>query len=155
MTEPPQVTFRPISRENFMDVVRLSVHEAQRGFVASNVFSIAESTVEPTFVPQAIYAGDVLVGFAMHCHEQPVDRWWILRLMIGAEHQGMGYGNAAMRKLIQEMVDEHGTEAIFLSYDLGNDAAANLYRGLGFRETGEIECGEIVAELRLSGAGEV
>lgn len=155
MSEQSTVTFRPIIRDNFIDVVKLSVHESQRGFVASNVFSIAESTVEPTCVPQAVYAGEELVGFTMHGYEESADRWWILRMMIGAEHQGKGYGKAAMRKLIRELVDEHGMETIFISYDFGNDAAASLYRGLGFRETGEVKHGEIVAELRLNEAGEV
>lgn len=155
MSEPNTVTFRPISRDNFMDVVRLSVHKSQRGFVASNVYSIAESTVEPTCVPQAVYAGEELVGFTMHGYEESADRWWILRMMIGAEHQGKGYGKAAMRKLIREMMNEHRMETILISYDLGNVAAAGLYRSLGFRETGEIDHGEIVAELRLCEVGEV
>lgn len=149
------VTFRPVERDNFIDVVKLSVHDSQRGFVASNVFSIAEAKVEPDWVPLAVYAGDELVGFTMYGYEEREGRWWIFRLMVGAEHQGKGYGKAAMRKLIKEMVAEHGMESIFISYDLGNDAAAGLYRGLGFRETGEIDQGEIVAELRVNGACQV
>ncbi|MCX5977532.1 MAG: hypothetical protein NTV33_12100 [Coprothermobacterota bacterium] len=38
----------------------------QKGFVADNVFSIAEAKVHSTFVPLAIYADQSLVGFTMY-----------------------------------------------------------------------------------------
>ena len=45
---------------------------------------------------------------------EAVDCRWIMRLMIGAEHQGTGYGTASLQALIDLMVEQHGVREIFL-----------------------------------------
>ena len=44
-----KVTLREIDRENFRAAVKLEVREDQKGFVATSVFSISQSKVEPDF----------------------------------------------------------------------------------------------------------
>ena len=48
-----KVTLKDIDRENFRAAVKLEVNEDQKNFVAPNVFSIAQSKVEPAFNVQA------------------------------------------------------------------------------------------------------
>jgi diamine N-acetyltransferase len=48
------VTLRDIDRNNFKRCIKLEVREDQRNFVASNIYSIAESKVEPTFTPPQV-----------------------------------------------------------------------------------------------------
>src|SRR4051812_18357178 len=90
------ITFRPVTWQNFSAVVGLTVTPEQVDFVSSNLYSIAEAYLEPTWTPLAIYARDELVGFAMFGRDEESGRWWIMRYMIDAQHQGKGYGTAAL-----------------------------------------------------------
>ena len=65
------VTLRPITRDNFWAVVELKLHPGQEAFVADNIDSIANASVEPTWVPLAVYAGEELVGFVMYGQHPP------------------------------------------------------------------------------------
>jgi diamine N-acetyltransferase len=144
-----EITFRPVTRANFSAVVALTVTPEQADFVAPNLYSIAEAAIEPTWEPLAIYAGDDLVGFALFGRDDETGRWWIMRYMIDAKHQGRGYGTAALPVLIDLMFERHGCSEIFLDYSPGNDVAARLYARMGFAPTGEVAGGEIEARLGL------
>jgi diamine N-acetyltransferase len=146
------ITFRPVTRDNFSDVIGLKVAPSQEDFVAPNVYSLAEAFLEPSWTPLAIYADERIVGFALFGRDDQTGRWWIMRYMIDAAHQGKGYGTAALPMLIDLMVARHGCQEIFLGYDLGNDVAERLYSRVGFVPTGE-EAEEIVARLDLTGRG--
>jgi diamine N-acetyltransferase len=143
------ITFLPVTRANFSAVVGLTVTPEQADFVAPNVYSLAEAAIEPTWTPLAIYAGDDLVGFALFGRDDETGRWWLMRYMIDAQHQGKGYGTAALPVLIDLMIERHNCGEIFLDYSPGNDLAARLYARMGFVPTGEVERGEIVARLGL------
>jgi diamine N-acetyltransferase len=148
------VTLRPLTRDNLWDVVELKLHPGQEAFVAPNIDSIANAYVEPTFVPLAVYAGEALVGFAMYGQHPPdIGRWWVIRLMIDREHQGQGYGRAAMEAVIAMMVERVGCAEIVTSFNPANEVAARLYASLGFRPTGEIEDDEPLVLLRLAEQG--
>src|SRR5688500_1421731 len=143
------ITLQPVTWETPPAVIALTVTPEQAGFVAPNVRSIAEAYLEPTWEPLAIYAGDDLVGFALFGRDDETGRWWIMRYMIDAKHQGRGYGTAALPVLIDLMVERHGCSEIFLDYSPGNDVAARLYARMGFAPTGEVAGGEIEARLGL------
>ncbi len=131
-------------------VIDLKLHPGREEFVADNAISIAEAYVEPTFVPLAVYAGEALAGFAMYGQHPDSGAWWVIRLMIDREHQGKGYGRAAMEAVIAMMAERAGCEEIVTSFVPENAVAAGLYASLGFRPTGEIEDGEPLVSLRLA-----
>jgi diamine N-acetyltransferase len=143
------VALEPVNRANFNACVGLTVAPDQEGFVVANLYSIAQSAIEPTWVPLAVTHGETVIGFAMYGHQVDSGRWWIIRLMIGAEHQGKGFGQAAMEALIARLVDRHGVGEIRLGCVLGNDRARRLYERLGFRDTGEVEDNEAIMLLTL------
>lgn len=60
------VELRNIDDKNFWQVIKLNVGEGQQNFVAPNVRSIAECVVYQYLVPNAIYFGEELIGFALH-----------------------------------------------------------------------------------------
>lgn len=142
------LTLRPITGENFWPVLDLKLRPGQEEFVADNAVSIAQTYVEPTYVPLAAYANDELVGFVMYGQNPASGDWWVLRLMIAREHQGKGFGRSALEALIDLMAERVGCEEIVTSFVPANTAAADLYAALGFRLTGEIEDGEEVVRLR-------
>ncbi len=144
------VTLRPLTRDNLWAVVELKLHPGQEAFVADNIVSIANASVEPTFVPLAVYAGEELVGFAMYGQHPETGAWWVIRLMIDRAHQGKGYGRAAMEAVIAMMADRVGCEEIETSFNPANAVAFGLYTSLGFQPTGEVEDDEPLLRLRLT-----
>ena len=139
-----------VTRENFDACINLRVREDQRGFVAPNVYSIAQSKVYPGVQTKAIYAGETLVGFVMWGADEGENpgEMWIWRLMIEAEQQGNGYARAALEQIIR-LGQASGHDALFVSYVPENSGAARLYASLGFTETGRVEDGEIVVRKDL------
>ena len=143
------VSLRDITGDNFEDVIRLKVRDDQTGFVASNVYSLAESKIFPDLIPLAIYAGEKLVGFTMYGAWPERKEYWIMRLMISAEEQGKGYGRASMQQVIERLRSFSGCDKIKISYEPHNLCAKGLYASLGFAVTGEMLEEEEVACLML------
>lgn len=144
-----RVTLRDIDRENFGRCVKLEVGEEQKGFVAPNVFSIAQSKVEPTYRVQAVYDGEEMVGFCMYGWDEEEGCHCLARLMIDRNHQGKGYGRAATEAVIGRLRAEPGCRQIALGVNPANGAARALYESLGFVKTGEVWHGEEVMRLRF------
>jgi diamine N-acetyltransferase len=138
-----------ITPENFRAVIKLKVADAQKTFVATNVYSIAESKIYPYLEPLAIYAENELVGFTMPGCDPDTGKYYIVRLMIDEAHQGKGYGKAAMLKIIEYFRSKPDCTEIYLSFVPGNPAES-FYLNAGFELTGEIDEGETVMRLKLS-----
>lgn len=147
------ITLQPVTAENWIDCVRLKVDDDQRKFVADNVFSLAQAKFEPESVPLAIYDDATMVGFIMYHPEdyELAKIWFIERLMVGKQYQGKGYGRAGMSTLIDQLKAQSGYIAILISFVPENVAAEKLYTSLGFQDTGEIEEGEKVYRMGLTG----
>jgi len=71
-----------------------------------------------------------MVGFTMY--EVTAGVGFILRLMIDRRYQRQGHGRAAMVEVIRRPRLYPEVELIATSHRRGNEAAAQLYRGLGF-----------------------
>ncbi|MFM9105837.1 MAG: GNAT family N-acetyltransferase [Chloroflexota bacterium] len=144
------VSLHPVTRQNLRAVCALQPRPDQRGFVAPNAVSIAETTVEQAWTALAIYRDDTPAGFALYGPDPDTGEWWLIRYMIDAAHQGQGIGSAAL-PLVLERMRAAGATGISLGVVPGNDQAIRLYRRAGFVETGEVEDGELV--MRLAPAG--
>lgn len=142
------IRFAPVDSKNFDACVSLSVREDQKSFVAPNVYSIAQSKVEPAMCPYAIYAGETMVGFAMTGPDTDKGEQWIIRFMIDQAFQGKGYGRKALEVLIGMLRGRELCETICLCVEPDNAVAAGLYRSLGFVDSGRVWEGELVYELR-------
>lgn len=143
------VELQELTRENWVSCARLKLAPEQEEFVAPAVYSIAQWNFESHYRPRAIYAEGAVVGFLMYCVEtDPPDPglFWLFRLLIDVEHQGKGYGAAAVRLAILEM-KEAGAERIRTMHKPENAVAARLYRRCGFTEIGMLDDGDIELEL--------
>jgi|SRR5579884_1978985 len=148
----PAVSLREITRDNWEDCIRLAVGEGRERYVASNVYSLAESRFYPDMVPLAIYAGETMVGFVMYGLDPRDNQFWIYRLMVDRAHQGTGYGRAALAQVLARMRRLPGCRAVVIGYEPDNLVAARLYASFGFREIGPAPWGETLAKLDLAGA---
>jgi len=153
---------RPVTKDNWRELIKLQVRDDQQGFVASNVKSIAESQFgfdEPghghwDFHPFGIYDdGDIPVGFLMYGYNfsHPKQQAFIVRLMVDEKFQGKSYGRFAMGKMLEIFRANERIEAVGISYEPENEVARRLYAGLGFVETGELlgDGDETLAVLKL------
>jgi diamine N-acetyltransferase len=143
------IELRKITMENFRECINLSVAEHQKGFVASNMYSLAEAKADGVSNPLAIYTGEEMVGFIMYCFDPKAGTGYIDRLMVAADHQGRGYGRAAMVEVIDRLQHTPGCCRIRTSFEPTNIVAESLYESLGFRKTGEIDEGEVVTILEV------
>ena len=146
------ITLKEITKANYQQSIKLKVIPEQEGFVAPNVYSIAQSKFYSSWKPTAIYKGDDMIGFLMY-GEDDVNEGdgtiWIIRLMIDEKYQRNGFGKSAMIKLIEHIKSNYGQDELFVSFVPDNSGAKYLYESLGFKNTGKVEQGELVYKLNL------
>lgn len=155
----PAVTLREITADTVIRIVRLSVAESQKGFVAPNAVSLSQALFAPEAWYRAIYCDDEPAGFVMLADdtlktpppENPGIGVW--RLMIDAKFQGRGIGRAAMARVIEHVRGKGCFRSLELSYVPGPGCPEPFYRSLGFRPTGQMDEDEIVLALPLDDAG--
>ncbi len=82
------------------------------------------------------------------------DTCHLWRFMIAAPHQHRGYGGAALAQLIGHVRTLAGVTMFALSFVPADGDPRDFYARFGFRETGEVDDGEVVMELGLSLATE-
>lgn len=147
--------FKNIDKSNFLKCISLSVTTPQEEFVASNCYSLAESSYGTgEHYPLAIYDDETMIGFIMYSYFNgdkiyPIDSWWLCRFMIDKKYQHQGYGKASLLKLINYMKNKYGISELRTSAESENSVALKLYEEVGFVKTGEIVEGEVVLLLKL------
>ncbi len=159
------IRLEKVNGRNVWELLKLKVSDDQTSFVASNDTSIIEAYTAITgngyAFPFGIYDDDTPVGFLMVGYD--VDDYWedapeiargnynLWRLMIDEAYQGRGLGKDAV-KLALDFIGTlpcGAAEYCWLSYELENEVARNLYGSFGFAETGEKDGEEVIAVLKL------
>ena len=154
---PSDVSLREITEDTVVTIVRLSVAESQKGFVAPNAVSLAQALFSKTAWYRAIYLGDEPVGFVMLHDEslldpaEPDPEIGVWRFMVDERYQGRGVGREALVQVIAHVRAKGGFNALELSYVPGPGCPEPFYRSLGFQPTGRMEDDEVVLELPLDG----
>lgn len=154
-----------LTGKNVWEVLRLSVEDYQKNFVAPNDMSLVEAYIAITnhgyALPFGLYDGSTPVGFLMLSYDAE-DCWEdapqiahgnysIWRLMIDKNYQHRGYGKQAMELALDYLRTKPCGEAEYcwLSYEPTNEVARKLYASFGFRETGEYDGDEVIAAREL------
>ena len=154
-----------VNGKNVWDILKLTVEENQKNFVANNDISIIEAYTaiigNGYAFPFGIYENETPVGFLMIGFD--IDDYWddapsiakgnynLWRLMIDKAYQRRGYGKEAVQ-LALDFIKSFPcgkAEYCWLSYEPENEAARQLYRSFGFSETGDTDGEELIAVLRL------
>ena len=172
-----QVRLVNVDTDNFEALIKLTVNDDQKNFVASNIYSLAEAyatNAEANFAkPFGIYVGEKPVGFLMIGYLKKRDgedeeedddeeeetpdyvygNYLFWRFMIDKEYQRKGYGREALRLALEYIRSFPCGEAEYcwLSYEPENEVARKLYRSFGFVEAEKMPRGwdEIPALLKL------
>jgi len=148
---------RPVTKDNWQELIKLKVREEQKHFVASNLYSIAQAQFGDEYEghwdlhPFGIYEGDTPVGFLMYAlnFSHPKQQAYIQRLMVDEKFQGKGYGKFGMEKMLELFRADERIKEVSISYEPENEGARKLYASLGFAENGEVVDDETVAVLKL------
>lgn len=151
---------RKVDSKNLWEIIKLTVSDEQKNFVATNTKSILEAYVTITSnnvaLPFGLYEDDTLVGFIMigfgligEDNEPQIanNNYCLWRLMIDKKYQGRGLGKKAVEAAIAYVKTWPcgKSEHFWLSYEPENIVARHLYQSFGFQENGEICGNEIVA----------
>ena len=136
----------PVTASNWRDVTALEVTEAQQAFVAAPAYYLALCFYDGEWQPLAVCLGTRVIGFVMWAVDPADGSCWLGGFIIDKHFQRRGHGRSALRALMDILTAEHGHRRFALSYEQDNPAA-QLYRSLGFRETGEQDGDELVARL--------
>lgn len=151
------IKLRPVTYDNWKALIDLKVRDDQKGYVASNLYSIAEMQFgfedEGHWDAYAFgaYDEETPVGFLMYCYNFNHSRFqsFVMRLMIDQNFQGKGFGREIMKQAMEIFRAETRIKSAGISYEPENDPARKLYASFGFLETGEIVDGEMLAIVKL------
>jgi diamine N-acetyltransferase len=148
------ISLQPITFDTVRSINRLSVREDQKRFVALNSESLAQALFCPEAWYRAIYSEEVPIGFVM-LHDPSLTsdvrpaKVFVWRFMIDERFQGRGFGEAALRLVIEHVRSKAVTSELYLSHVEDPASAGPFYRKLGFEYTGEIDEGELIMKLAL------
>ena len=149
--EGKMITLKEITEENFIDAFNLKLREGQEEYVSHPVRSLAQAYVyREQCQPFGIYHEDEMVGYVMVIYDHDVPEYDIWHMMIDASGQGKGYGKAALRLVMDYIKTKPfgSSDRVALTCNKDNSAALELYRKMGFEETGVEDEDEI--ELSMS-----
>ncbi|UOK59190.1 GNAT family N-acetyltransferase [Bacillus sp. OVS6] len=145
-----QIQLHPITKHNWETCISLKVQKEQERFVASNLYSLAESRFETTFLPLGLYTGNKMIGFAMIGKDPKDGVYWLVRFMVDQAHQGKGYGFAALQIVLSFMKSRYDVSPfLLLGVNPENGQAIRLYQKAGFIHTGKVENGEAIYRLGI------
>lgn len=146
------ISLREITEGNAASVGALRTTPEQEQFVSTVAYSLREAASEPEGNPwyRAIYADEQPVGFIMLAWDvtpQPpeiIGPWYLWKLLIDHRHQGKGYGQEAVR-LVVDLIGAEGANELLTSYVPGEGGPAGFFARLGFVPTGELNAdGEVI-----------
>lgn len=133
----------PIMPENWRKAVFISTDPEHNcpldeQWVTSSAFSMLQAIYEPQWRCRLILDDDVPVGFAFYGIAELAD--WkgpaLCRYAIDVDHQGKGYGRAALPLVVEAIRKEFDTKDVYLTLEAANERAVHLYRSFGFVPAG-------------------
>ena len=146
------VELRPITEDNFLNAVHLSLAPGQEEFVSHPVRSLAQAYVyRNQCQPFGIYAEDRMIGYVMVIYDYDIPEYDIWHMMIDEPMQGKGYGNEVLDRVTEYIRTKPfgDSNRVALTCNRNNPVARKLYESKGFSATGIEDEDEIELALLL------
>ena len=146
------VELKPITEDNFLDAFHLKLAPGQESFVSHPIRSLAQAYVyRDQCQPFGICADGKMVGYVMVIYDYDIPEYDIWHMMIDESAQGLGYGGAALDKVIDYIRTKPfgSSDRVALTCNKENDSAIKLYKNRGFLATGIEYDDEIELVLNL------
>ncbi len=122
------IVLKPVDEISYQAVLDLTVAEADKGFVAPNVRSLADAwlyRMNGDVFPYAIWADEQVVGFALIDIDEDIQQY-ALAVYDWSRISGKGYGQAALEAVIQLAQKHPVCNHLIVSYVKGNQKMARL-----------------------------
>lgn len=132
-----KISLCEISADNWKEAIKLEISENQRGFVASNLHSIAEASFHEGAFSRGILIEKKMIGYTLLFNPDDNAMGHIPRFMIDKNCQGLGYGKEAMKRILF-LFKEMGKTQVELTVMPENKDAQIFYEKVGFVDTGDI-----------------
>ena len=145
------ITLQKVGESNFIACFSLKLDAQQEKFVSHPIRSLAQAYVYyKQCTPFAVCHDGQVIGYLMVIYDYDEEAYFIWHLMIDIQHQGRGYGRAAMEAALTYIrTKPFGDSGIVrLTVNPENRTACGLYRALGFSETGRSDEDEVSWALR-------
>ena len=136
-----KVQIRKLNRFNWEEAVNLELHDSQKDFLPSNLYSIAQSKFENQEA-MGIFVAEEMVGFLMFGIFGAV--YWLNRIMVDSAHQGKGIGSKAVELFVKMVASRPDCHEIRTSFVRQNAVAEYFFKQFGFRRIADGLEGEIV-----------
>lgn len=143
---------RPITEDNFLDAFHLRPSPGQEEFVSHPIRSLAQAYVyREQCQPFGIYAEGKMVGYVMVIYDYDVPEYDIWHMMIDTSAQGLGYGGAALDRVIDYIRTKPfgASNRVALTCNKNNPVAKKLYENKGFVASGAEDDDEIELVLTV------
>jgi diamine N-acetyltransferase len=149
------VTLSEVTDKNWRAVADVIPLDSQRDFVPPSAARyLLLSMREDVWHSLAVLADEQVVGHVMWGWDPDDERYWAGGMLIDAAEQNRGVGRSCLRVLVRWLMETRdGCDAVRLSYDETNAAAARAYAALGFETLDAYEGDEVVAEVSRERAG--
>ena len=144
-----------LTNDNFIGVMNLEVAENQKKFVAPNSVSMAVCHFSRYATMRGIFYEDEPVGFVMLAdpvsgEEEFNGMYFLWRLMIDKNHQGKGYGQAALKLIMDYVRTRPDADYLYSSYEPGEHGPEKFYLDkMGFEKTGKMLGDEVMIRIKL------
>ena len=135
--EIKMIEFKPVSLDNFWDVIDIKINKEQEQYIPDNIFLLAISKIIPHCIPLAVYNDNIVIGFLMYGLDESRENYWIHIMMMDDKHQGKGYAKETFRKILSEIKKDKSVHKILLAVNKGNINAVKIYEKLGFKFNGQ------------------
>lgn len=138
------VTLRPLDSGNLSACKHLQISAEQRleGLIEETPEMIEFMCEDPECVRLTIYNEDTMVGFIAYSLKEGTGGYQIERFIIDQAHQRQGYGENALRQVLEQISNLVGCDRVVINYMALNEGAAFLYEKIGFVVTDEFQSPE-------------
>ena len=140
-----EIVFKGVDANSQCEHDNCAASEWQKQSDLLSIISVAQPKQHLEKISLGIYDGMAKAGFAMLGREAATKRFWIIKFMVDGVHQGNGYTDLVMRKLLKHIYMTYEAHEVFTSYRQEDDTAERISGRMGFKKTGEVEEGEAVA----------
>ena len=136
------VELNEVTEQNWLQVVRLSVSDAQRSFVAPAVGILARAYVYRSCRARAlaIEAEGKTVGLLLvrDLDEEPAC-YELQQFFIDAAYQGKGYGKVALGEVLRMLSEERKYPCVEVCVNRADLPALHVYEAADFQNTGYMD----------------
>jgi diamine N-acetyltransferase len=131
------IEFRKISLDNLDAVIALEVASDQRHLIADNLYSIAQSALDPSGWCRAAYLDSTPVGFLFAKELGIGAHIYLCRFMVDHQYQRRGLGRRIMTQLLAMLFSSPSVELVDLAVSRAHGGAQTFCARCGFTPTEE------------------